>query len=385
MKTSITFFLFLLFFNTLISQNKSQELEGAFDTEMYNFNNAILNAHEGGMNAFVELDTIFKNGKKRALKSQGKYPDLVPSWFGFALKLADKIAPGSEKIGKGVTTLLEIGWKERNDKIEAFRKQTAIDNKIEVRKLVNNWKVEFDMKLSPFLKNGDLPSRFEKKNKDNFNNGTLKEKEQILKEFQEFNKQLKKDYPPFAEENNAKAKKIAKIEVYEAYINHFLDIRGNDLMTYGEGYLIAYLNYDENLNLIHTVIVPRVPSGIEVGSKLNRILGTNKKPLEFKFYKIIYVHVKGKRMLQLTVFPSNFVKYNLINKNNPECKRYEQRLLLTSVQEEFLNEVAVNSGVANRDNCGYWYIKESLFKEFTERNSSSIKNLPNTLKKQLDF
>lgn len=380
MKTSITFFLFLLFFNTLISQNKSKELKEAFDTEIYNFNNRVLNTYKGGVIAYNKLDDILKEGEERKLNSRGEYSKLVPGWFGVALKVADKVVPGSEKIGKVATGLLEIGWKEHNDEIEALRKKTAVDGQIDVRTLVNNWKVEFELRMSRFIRNDNFVSKFEKRNKEIFNLGTLKEKEQILKELQDYNKQLVKDYPHFAENNNEKARKIAQIGVYEAYINHFTKEQFDELNIGGQGYLMVYLNYDENINLIDTVIIPKVASGIEVGHELNELLAIDKKLLELDVHKVIFAHIKGKPVLNLTIFPDNYIAYTLINEKNSECTKYKQDVYGKS---KFLSNSRV--GIASLDKCGLWYIKKSSFKEFTERNSSTIKKLPNTLKKQLDF
>lgn len=390
MKTSITFLLFLTFFNTLISQNKLQEIEEAFNTEIYNFNNRVLNTYDGGIEAYEKLYSILDNGESRILKSQGEYSKLTPGWFGTALKVADKLAPGSEKIGKFATTLLEIGWKEHNDEIEAFRKKTALDGQIEVKKLVNNWKAEFDIRLSRFIPNRNEVSKFERRNKIIFNNGTLKEKEQILKELQEYNKELVKDYPVFAEENNAKAKKIAQIGVYEAYINHFTVPLGANVVSGEEGYLMGYLNYDENSKLISKVIIPKVPSGIEVGNELNKlILGINIRPLDLNVYKIILVYINGKRAFYLTVFQDNFIGFSINNKNNKNnnyCNRYNQSL--TDTQKNYLRNYGGSFDSKADENClpePYFSIKKSLFKEFAERNSSNIKKLPKTLKKLIDF
>lgn len=384
MKTSITFFLFLFFINTLISQKKPQELEEAFNTEIYNFKNGVRNTYDGGIEAYEKLYSILDNGESRILKSQGEYPGLVPTWFKFAVSKTPGIGP---TLGKGATYLLELGWKEHNDELEAFRKQTGLDGQIEIKKLVNNWKVEFEMRLSPFISNGDNLSKFEKRNKDKFNTGTLKEKEQILKELQDYNKQLVKNFPVFAEGNNAKAKKIAQIGVYEAYINHFTLPLGANVVSGEEGYLMGYLDYDENSNLISKVIIPKVSSGIEVGNELNKlILGINKRPLDLNVYKIIFVHINGKRVFYLTVFQDNFVGFSVINENNKYCYRYNQSL--TNTQKNYLRNYGGSFDSKADENClpePYFSIKKSLFKEFAERNSSNIKKLPKTLKKLIDF
>lgn len=387
MKTSITFLIFLLFYNTVISQNKSQELEEAFNTEIYNFSNRVRNTYDGGIDAYNELYSVLDNGESRILKSQGEYSKLVPGWFDNALKLADKVVPGSGKIGKGATYLLEIGWKEHNDELEALRKQTALDGQIEVKKLVNNWKIEFEMRLSPFISNNNNISKFEKRNKDKFNKGTLKEKEQILKELQDYNKKLVKGYPVFAERNNAKAKIIAKIGVYEAYINHFVKIANKDSYIYSqEGYLIGYLDYDKNLNLIDKAIIPKVPSGIEIGKALNKlIIGIGNKPLDLNVYKIIYIHINGEEILWLTVFADNYIRYTLINKKNSYCFRYNQNRYLSKSQKSFLKNIGGRFDSKADRKCNYYSIKKSLFQEFTERNSSSFAKMPNSLKKLLDL
>ena len=150
MKIYIIISLFLFSFYTTYGQLPPADIAQSYEFEVERFNDNIQFYNDQFLNGYNDFYPLLAIKTLRVMESERNYDPLVPIEFKFFMKIADRVVPGSEKVSKVFTGLLEKGWTAHNNEIEANRKKGLIDEQITsyLKNITDN--DDFDLQWDPF-------------------------------------------------------------------------------------------------------------------------------------------------------------------------------------------------------------------------------------------
>lgn len=391
---AITTILCLFFLYANYAQN-SQELDDDYDykMEMEKFTDNVTFYNDHLLRCYDDFNDLLAIESLRVMKSEHSYPSIIPMEINLINTLIGYVPGGKQVSGvtEVFTGLLEKGWKAHNEEIETKRKTDLINGQIMsyVKNLSD--KTAFSERMGPFLKRGSLPSDFEVKMQTKYYQGDVYEQQQIFEDLFEINEALEK-YPIFSSRGDAATSSMKRL-FYEDYIRQFASIhRATNSLNGTSGSLVGYLEFDDDFNLVHKLLVPDVPAGYEIGVGLNRILPKLKvKPLDLKVIKVLLINSpyhqpaepKIKRRIwsiTLTEIDNTIARLKLTKMIANEPYINLQPGTENKHAQRFLKEF----GFKDKES-GLWRIKRSLFNEFTELIPKKAKNVPDHLREMIEF